>query len=115
LYDNFRSFTPAEIDGFVFEGKTLRQRLHDDKELQKLDPKALVMGQRYYTMLRNAYASQEQAVKRLQVKDANQVVNPALMKAMIAVQSKGVNNRVPQHSHRCEPEGAQDTNESSHM
>ena len=44
LYDNFRCFTPTEIDGVVFEGKTLRQRLHDDKELQKLDPKALVMA-----------------------------------------------------------------------
>jgi len=93
LYDNFRSFTPTEIDGVVHEGKTLRQRLHDDKNLQKTDPKAIVMGQRYYTMLRNAYASQEQAIKRLQVKNPDLPVAPPLMKAMIAVQAKSQNNR----------------------
>jgi len=93
LYDNFRTFTPTEIDGTVVEGKTLRQRLQEDKRLQRADPKNHPMGQRYYAQLRDMYASTEHANKRLQVKDPSLSVAPALMKAMIAVQAKGSANR----------------------
>ena len=75
------------------DGTTLRQRLQADKAKQKLDPKMITTGQRYYAMLRNTYASTEHAQQRLKVVDPSLSVNPVLMKAMVLNQNKSQNNR----------------------
>jgi len=86
LYDNFRSFSSTEVDGNVVAGRTLRQRLLEDKRKNRDAPKAHPMGHKYYRELREEYASHETAVKRLVVQDPSQVVNAGLLKAMIQVQ-----------------------------
>eukprot|EP00969_Alexandrium_andersonii_P061641 2717378-Alexandrium_andersonii.AAC.1 len=57
IADNFKQFTSQETDGLIHEGKTLRQRLQEDKRSHKANPKMFPMGQRYYQTLREEYSS----------------------------------------------------------
>jgi hypothetical protein len=94
LYDNFRDFTPQEIDGVLNEaGKTLRQCLTDSIALFEHDPKKHPLGAKVYAEFRKVFRASTSPQKTLAdiETDEAEEINPQLLKA--AIQYQKTHNR----------------------
>lgn len=59
LREQFKSFDDFEVDAKLYDGRTLRQRLSDDRVaywLASASDREVKLGPAYYAMLRRAYA-----------------------------------------------------------
>ena len=81
LSDACKWASPEEIDGSLYEGLTLRQRLEKDKRAAYEGDKGKVFGKTYYLQLRQWYGAKTTVQKELKMSEDHKV-NPALFKAV---------------------------------
>lgn len=84
IQDNFRGFSPQELDVTQVGSLTLRQRLSRDMENLESGKDTVVQGAHYYNELRKQYRSALGPGSDLKVKDASLVAAPALVRAVAA-------------------------------
>ena len=89
MKDHFPGFTEVNFDVILHEGKTLRQRLMDDKRAQRLD-KQLTMGKFYYKALREKYEGQSGPLAKCVAKNSSETVRPELVDAMRAWKARPI-------------------------
>jgi hypothetical protein len=90
LKDNFKDFSSQEIDPIEIDGLTLRQRLARDKRMARKSPN-MQMGSNYYKMLKDKYRSSDSVVKKLEVLNHSELIDPGLRKALVALKSANCN------------------------
>lgn len=86
LRDNFKGFSDVQTDLTIKEGRSLRQRIIEDKRAQLEDPK-IKTGKFYYDELRTLYGSDKAPEQMLQVYDETETVDKTLMDACTAALS----------------------------
>ena len=95
IRDNFKDFSQAEIDSNLVDGKTLRQRLTADKELNSSQKGSVTTGRYYYTRLRDLYSSKDSNPEKLLTAGPDPgEVSDQLWTAMVATKKMPI-NRVP--------------------
>ena len=73
--------TAAEIDGTVYQGLTLRQRLYRDKWACLVEKKKVSFGKAYYLQLKEWYGAKTNVEETLEL-EGDQVVNPDCFRAL---------------------------------
>ena len=97
MEEQFSTFTAAQQNEMLVNGKTLRQTLLEDKRAQKARSDAApAMGRNYYAKLREQFDDQASNPSTLKVVDCNQPLDPRLVKAMAAWQSLSQNKGLTQ-------------------
>ena len=97
LYDNFKGWGPEEID-LRQRGNpsmSLRERLCHGVRLSKAkDSRAPTFGRKFYDDLKHEYRAQSDPLTMLEPDD-DEIVAPALLKAMVAAKSKVKKDNTP--------------------
>lgn len=86
LRDNFRNWSEVQTDLTMREGRSLRQRLIDDKTRVEKDP-TFKMGKYYYEQLRQLYGGDETPEKQLVVSDPSLPCDQTLVNACMSLNS----------------------------
>lgn len=83
IRDNFRHFSPSELDGFRVDGKTLRETLRADKVASMIGTEpALTMGKIYYRNLREKFQRAESGSAALVVENDSEEPSAAWVEAL---------------------------------
>jgi len=91
ISDNCKGMSAQEIDSVLVNGCTLRQQVYKDKAKNLESPGIVTMGRRYYSSLREAYATAENPRTRLQVTDPNETISDTVFQAMLSTKKNPVN------------------------
>ena len=85
LVDNFKEKTQMEVDGLLVDGKTLRNRLLEDRRQHNSAPRSLPMGGPYYKKLKGLYCSEDSPFRSLKVHDDTVAIDESLIEALLAL------------------------------
>ena len=83
LRDNFKDFSPHQIDIALHEGLTLREQIGRRKLQALASPGRYPIGRRFYDEMRNLYRSDLAPASLLVVDDPGEAIQAGLMSAMI--------------------------------
>jgi len=83
LQDNFAGFSSLETDGFKINGRTLREKLSNDKLLARDNPQCgIKFGKKYFNDMRTQYGQREHVNAGLVVADESLPINHSLVEAI---------------------------------
>lgn len=85
LRDNFRGFSEYQCDMLLVDGRSLREKLKEDKVLQQMG--LLTMGKTYYDIARRMYADDSNPTKRLKFTNPEEVPDDKLIAALQGLKS----------------------------
>ena len=77
-----------EVDGLLVDGKTLRNRLLEDRRQHNSAPRSLPMGGPYYKKLKGLYCSEDSPFRSLRVHADTIAIDESLIEALLALKGQ---------------------------